>query len=84
MPIKISSHERHVTYICVNKGGLCLGYGFFTKKNASHKCPKSPYYHEDFKVEFNVINNIGVSTMNVVNNPKINLLWKKTRKKKNK
>jgi len=44
MPIKILSHERHVTYICVNKGGLCLGHGFFTKENASHKCPKSSYY----------------------------------------
>jgi hypothetical protein len=24
MPIKILNHERHVTYICVNKGGLSL------------------------------------------------------------
>jgi len=44
MPIKILSHERHVMYICVSKGGLWLGHGFFTKENTSHKCPKSPYY----------------------------------------
>jgi hypothetical protein len=44
MHVKISSHERHVTYICVSKRGLCLGHGFFTKENASHKCPKFPYY----------------------------------------
>jgi hypothetical protein len=58
MPIKILSHERHVTYICVSKRGLCLGHGFLPKIMQAINVQNLHIINEDLKVESNVINNI--------------------------
>lgn len=53
MSIRILSHERHVKYICVSKGHLCFGHGFFLPKRMQAIIVQNLHIiNEYFKVKF--------------------------------